>query len=77
VRDFRGSLPSGINKGILVTTGAFTRAAKEEAMDYGKNITIDLIDGEDLINLLLEHEIGVTKEIRTVYTIRKSFFEEV
>ncbi len=77
VRDFRGSLPSGIEKGILITTGAFTNDAVKEAMDSSKNITIDLIDGEELINLLLEHEIGVTKEIRTVYTVRKTFFDEI
>lgn len=77
VRDFRGSLPSGIEKGILITTGAFTNDAVKEAMDSSKNITIDLIDGEELINLLLEHEIGVTKEIRTVYSVRKTFFDEI
>ena len=74
IRDFRGSLPAGIEKGIFITTGAFSNAAIQEAMDSSKNTTIDLIDGEDLINLLLEHELGVSKEVRTVYTIHKEYF---
>lgn len=77
IRDFRGSLPAGIEKGIFITTGAFSNAAIQEAMDSSKNTTIDLIDGEDLIDLLLEHELGVSKEVRTVYTIHKEFFDEI
>ncbi len=77
IRDFRGSLPAGIEKGIFITTGAFSNAAIQEAMDSSKNTTIDLIDGEDLINLLLEHELGVSKEVRTVYTIHKEYFDEI
>lgn len=77
IRDFRGSLPAGIEKGIFITTGAFSNAAVQEAMDFGKTPTIDLIDGEDLINLLLEHELGVSKEVKTVYSVNKSFFEEI
>lgn len=77
VRDFRGSLPAGIEKGIFITTGAFSNAAVQEAMDFGKTPTIDLIDGENLINLLLEHDLGVSKEARMVYGVNKSFFEEI
>ena len=77
VRDFRGSLPAGIEKGIFITTGAFSNAAVQEAMDFGKTPTIDLIDGENLINLLLEHDLGVSKEVRMVYGVNKSFFEEI
>ena len=77
IRDFRGSLSAGIEKGIFITTGAFSNAAVLEAMDAGKTPTIDLIDGEDLINLLLEHELGVSKEVKTVYVVHKSFFDEI
>jgi hypothetical protein len=30
-----------------------------------------------LLDLLLEHEIGVKKEVKTVYHIDKAFFDEV
>lgn len=77
IRDFRGSLSAGIEKGIFITTGAFSNAAVQEALDSGKTPTIDLIDGEDLINLLLEHELGVSKEVKTVYIVNKTFFDEM
>lgn len=37
IRDFRGSLSTNIEKGVLITTGSFTRAALEEASSEGKN----------------------------------------
>lgn len=77
IRDFRGSLPAGIEKGIFITTGAFSNAAVREAMDPGKTPTIDLIDGEDLINLLLAHQLGVSKEVKTVFVANKTFFDEI
>lgn len=77
IRDFRGSLTAGIEKGIFITTGAFSNPAIQEAMNPGKTPSIDLIDGEQLIDLLLEHELGVTKETKTVYCVDKSFFSEV
>lgn len=77
IRDFRGSLTAGIEKGIFITTSAFSNPAIQEAMDPGKTPSIDLIDGEQLIDLLLEHELGVRKETKTVYSIDKSFFNEV
>ena len=77
IRDFRGSLSAGIEKGIFITTGAYSNPAIQDAMDPGKTPSIDLIDGEQLIDLLLEHELGVIKETKTVYSIDKSFFSEV
>jgi restriction system protein len=56
IRDFRGSLGTNIEKGVLITTGAFTKAAKEEASSEGKRL-IDLMDGEELINKLAEYGI--------------------
>lgn len=74
IRDFRGSLKSDIEKGIFITTGTFTKAAKDEASDQGK-MQIDLIDGEEFINKLVEYELGV-KEIRD-YIIDEEFFEKI
>ena len=63
IRDFRGSLTTDIEKGVLITTGTFTKAAKEEASNPGKQ-QIDLIDGEEFINKIAEYGIGV-KEVKT------------
>jgi len=74
IRDFRGSLTTDIEKGVLITTGTFTKAAKEEASNPGKQ-QIDLIDGEEFINKIAEYGIGV-KEVKT-YEVDEIFFEKI
>ncbi len=74
IRDFRGSLTTDIEKGVFITTGTFTKAAKEEASNPGKQ-QIDLIDGEDFINKIAEYGIGV-KEIKS-YEIDEEFFQKI
>ncbi|MBQ8767858.1 MAG: restriction endonuclease [Clostridia bacterium] len=74
IRDFRGSLTTDIEKGIFITTGTFTKAAREEASNAGKR-EIDLIDGEEFINKLIEYRLGV--EEKTIYEVNKEFFEKV
>ena len=62
VRDFRGAMAGRAGKGLLITTGTFTRAAKKEAKRAGA-IPIDLVDGGELTEKLKELELGVnTKE---------------
>ena len=74
IRDFRGSLTTDIEKGVFITTGKFTKSAKEEASNAGKQ-QIDLIDGEDFINKLAEFEIGI-KEVKD-YEINEDFFKSI
>lgn len=74
VRDFRGSLSKATEKAVLITTGTFTKAAREEACDPGKE-QIDLIDGEELIDLIVANKIGVSEEI--AYKIDEEFFMKI
>ena len=74
IRDFRGSLTTDIEKGVFITTGSFTKAAREEASNAGKQ-QIDLIDGEEFINKLIEYRLGVKE--RTIYEVDKGFFEKI
>ena len=74
IRDFRGSLTTDIEKGVLITTRTFTKAAKEEASNPGKQ-QIDLIDGEEFINKIAEYGIGV-REVKT-YEVDEKFFEKI
>lgn len=74
IRDFRGSLSTDIEKGVLITTGAFTKMAKDEASDAGKK-QIDLIDGDEFMNKLAEYSIGL-KEVKS-YEIDKEYFEQL
>ncbi|MDX2137628.1 MAG: restriction endonuclease [Chloroflexota bacterium] len=48
-------------RGTIITTGRFSNGTKEAAFEKGA-APITLIDGEKLIDLLIEHEIGVKKE---------------
>ncbi len=74
IRDFRGSLTTNVEKGVLITTGTFSREAKAEAVCNGKKL-IDLMDGEELINKLAEYNIGL-HEVKS-YEIDEDFFNSL
>lgn len=58
IRDFRGAMQGRTDKGLLVTTGTFTRDAIKQATRDGAP-PIDLIDGEQLVQRLKELGLGV------------------
>lgn len=74
IRDFRGSLTTDIEKGVMITTGSFSKAAREEASNPGKQ-QIDLIDGEEFMSKIAEYGIGV-KPV-TTYEIDEEFFNKI
>lgn len=74
IRDFRGSLTKNIEKGVFITTGTFSKAAQEEAENPGKQ-QIDLINGEDFIDMLADYSIGLT-EVKG-YEIDEEFFAKI
>ena len=74
IRDFRGSLTTDIEKGLFITTGTFSKSARDEASKLGKKL-IDLIDGNALIDKLAELEIGVKK--LSSYEIDEEFFKKI
>ncbi|TXM95383.1 restriction endonuclease [Methylobacterium sp. WL116] len=59
VRDFRGAMVGRADKGLILTTAAFTADARREATRDGAP-AIDLVDGEALCDLLKLHRIGLT-----------------
>lgn len=62
----RGSLYRfGAIRGTLITTSGFSNRTKEAALD-SRAQPITLIDGEKLVDLLIEHEIGIRKH--TIYS---------
>jgi restriction system protein len=65
VRDFRGAMVGRADKGLLITTGNFTRDAEREATRDGAP-AIDLIDGELLVDKLKELGLGVETKVITV-----------
>ncbi|MCY4617669.1 MAG: restriction endonuclease [Chloroflexi bacterium] len=77
VRDFRGSFIGRSDRGIVITTGTFTREAREEAARPGAN-PVDLIDGAALCQLLKEHSLGVRTTQRLVedVTVDEDYFRQ-
>jgi restriction system protein len=73
IGDFRNAVSGRAEKGIMITTGTFSTDAKREASRDGV-IPIELIDGERLVELFKELELGI-KPI-TKYEIDYKFFEE-
>ena len=51
--------------GIIITPSDFTAGAKAEADEPGK-VHISLIGGEQLIDLLIQHQVGVKQERCTI-----------
>jgi restriction system protein len=58
VRDFRGAMAGRADKGIILTTGAFTAEARREATRDGVP-PIELIDGEKLVEMMGSLELGL------------------
>ncbi|MBU8892790.1 MAG: restriction endonuclease [Bacteroidales bacterium] len=71
VRDFRGAMQGRGEKGLIISTGRFTKEAKNEANRDGVT-PIELIDGERLVNLFEKYKLGLTPI--TVYEIDSDFF---
>ena len=75
VRDFRGSFIGRSDRGIIITTGSFTRDARDEAARPGAN-PVDLIDGEALCELLKDHRLGVRIEMVEQVTVDNAYFDQ-
>jgi restriction system protein len=73
VRDFRGAMQGRADKGIILTTGAFTKDAHAEAVRDGVP-PIELVDGEQLVQLFEQLELGLLP--RTTYDVNMAFFEQ-
>ena len=60
VRELRGGLKTD-QRGLIITTSSYTKDAIKEAYAESKT-PISLVDGEKLLDLLIENDIGVTKK---------------
>ncbi len=71
----RGALPyHNAIRGTIITTGDFAQGCKDAALFQGA-APITLINGNKLIELLLKHEVGVTKKQHTLIEIDESCFD--
>ena len=76
VQKLRGAMPGNADRGLIVTTGRFTKGAIDEAAHEHKS-PIELVDGDDLINRLKELELGVSTEMVEKVTIDANFFKNI
>ena len=72
IRDFRGAIQGRAERGIFLTTGTFTKGAREEAARENA-AAIELVDIDRLLELMIEEGLGV-KETKAL-TIEPGFFE--
>ena len=73
IRDFRGAMQGRADKGLVITTGTFTREAIKEATRDGAP-PIDLIDGELLCDKMKELKLGVDTKLTETVDIKGDWF---
>ena len=76
IRDFRGAMVGRADKGLVLTTGTFTRSAIIEARRDGAP-NIDLVDGIDFVRKLKELNLGVKVELIEKININKDWFNNI
>ena len=76
IRGFRGAMTGRVDKGLLITTGNFSKAAKAEAA-MGGTIPVDIIDGSDLIDKLKDLRLGVSVQQVENVIIQKDWFRDI
>lgn len=76
IRDFRGSMSANVDKGLIITTGRFTREARKEAQRDGA-LTIDLIDGDSLAEKLKELRLGVQIELVEKVNVDMTWYDNI
>ena len=74
IQSFVGALDgAGGNKGVFITTSGFTK----DALEYKSSKKVAKIDGKQLTNLMIQHNVGVeTEYVYEVKRIDKDFFDE-
>ncbi|MDW8234641.1 MAG: restriction endonuclease [Roseiflexaceae bacterium] len=75
VTQLRGSLQVH-QQGIIITTSDFSRSARTEAAAANKT-RIGLINGDELIDLLVKHQVGVAKRTLEVTALDDEYWGEL
>jgi restriction system protein len=76
IRDFRGAMQGRADKGLVITTGTFTKEAMKEATRDGAP-PIDLIDGELLCDKLKELKLGIDTKMTESIEIKNEWFNNL
>ena len=76
VREFRGAMMGRADRGLILTTGTFTRDARQEATRDGVP-PIDLLDGDELMDKLKELRLGVTVQMIEEVAVDAHWFQAI
>jgi restriction system protein len=77
VRNLRGSLNAAEGEqGLIITPGNFSSGAKQEAQISGRT-PISLINGNQLVDLLIQYKLGIKTEEYLVPSIDTDYWTEV
>ena len=74
VQQVRGSLGAH-EQGCIVTTSDFSSGARAEACVSNK-APIALVDGRELLNLMLEYQVGVLRKEVPVFEIQEDLLDD-
>ena len=66
---FIGALHGRGNKGVFITTSGYTKDAEDYAKGLNAPTKVILIDGDQLSELMIEHNLGVS--VKKTYEIKK------
>lgn len=76
IRDFRGAMVGRADRGLIITTGTFTRDARVEATRDGAP-PVDLVEGNQLLDKLKDLGIGVQVKMVEEVSILTEWFKEL
>lgn len=76
IDQFRGAIQGTFEHGIFLTTSKFSKQAKDISVKHGA-VSIHLIDGDEIVNTLISHGLGIKREPVFTYEIDEEFFKQV
>jgi len=73
INQFRGAISGEFDQGIFITTSDFSDEAKKASSRRGA-VPIVLINGDRIVNIMLEKGLGVRQEPLTITKVDEEFF---
>jgi len=73
IDEFRGATQGKYDQAIFITTSRFTEGAQKESIRVG-SIPIIMIDGDAIVDLMIEHGIGVSNKPLQIPILDEEYF---
>lgn len=77
VDNLRGAMNAcGADRGLIITTSGFSKDCRKST-EHNSALKVNLISGDELIDLLIYHKVGVKSENITIYSIDDDFLNSI